>query len=199
MTKYLIYGLVDPMTHQLRYIGKSERGLKRPPEHWRPHFLKAKTHKVFWLRQVLAQGLEPQVVTIQELSSKDGLGDAEIFWIAYFKTMGCPLTNHCRGGEGFSGPHSEESKKKMGTYWRGRKRTDETKKRMSVAKTGHTVSDETRAKIAVALLGRPGHKHTNEARAKISASHRGLRASPEARAKMAASARARWAREVQGG
>lgn len=33
--------------------------------------------------------------------------------------------------------HTEESKKKIGDYWRGRKRSDETKLKMSVTKIGN--------------------------------------------------------------
>lgn len=192
MNKFIVYGLVDPMTHQLRYIGKSERGLARPAQHSMPSKLgKDKTHKGNWVRSLVAQGLRPEVVVVQELPSKDILRDAETFWIAYFKSMGCPLTNHCRGGTGFTGKHTEESKKKMSVASKGRRHSEESKQKMSAALRGHKVSDETKVKISVALLGRPGHKHTDEARAKISTSHQGLKASPEARAKMSTSAKAR--------
>lgn len=196
MTKYLIYGLVDPMTHQLRYIGKSERGLLRPAQHSMDSYLKRdQTHKGNWVRNLVATGLRPSVVVIQELPDKDILPEAEAFWIAYFKTMSCPLTNHCQGGLGFTGKHTEETKKKISMARLGRRASDETKKKMSAVMMGHKyalghrASDETRKKMSAAQMGR---KTSEDARAKLSAAGLGnkntlgYRHTAQSRAKMSA-------------
>lgn len=111
MTRFLIYGLVDPRNGQLRYVGKSQSGHRRPKQHSMPTYLKKEnTHKANWIKQLLSENLKPYIVTIQEFEDPDILAQAETHWIAYFKQMGCPLTNQCRGGEGFTGKHSEEWK-----------------------------------------------------------------------------------------
>jgi hypothetical protein len=38
--QYIIYGLVDPETEELRYIGKSSTGMSRPKKHFYPSTLK---------------------------------------------------------------------------------------------------------------------------------------------------------------
>lgn len=35
-SKFLIYGLTDPITDELRYIGRSSSGLNRPRQHLAP-------------------------------------------------------------------------------------------------------------------------------------------------------------------
>jgi hypothetical protein len=90
-----------------------------------PTYLKTNTYKTNWIKQLLAENLKPSIVVIQEFQDPEALAQAEIHWIAYFKKMGCQLTNQCRGGEGFTGSHTEESKRKIGAYWKGRDRTKE--------------------------------------------------------------------------
>jgi hypothetical protein len=100
ISQFLIYGLVDAGTGQLRYIGRSSSGLRRPARHFYPSELKKdNSHKGRWLR---ASG-KPKVVVIQELDGPTLLNVAEVFWIAYFREMGCPLTNLTDGGEGSVG------------------------------------------------------------------------------------------------
>lgn len=54
--------------------------------------------------------------------------------------------------------HTEESKIKIGNYWRGRKRgpaTEEARRKMSEAAKGKKLSEETKAKISKALSNDP--------------------------------------------
>lgn len=111
--QFLIYGLIDPVTRQLRYIGKSQRGLLRPQQHSMPSYLGGNTHKNNWVKSLLSMGTKPEIVIIQEFDSPDILSQAEIHWISYFRDLGCPLTNHCRGGNGFTGRHGEEARRKI--------------------------------------------------------------------------------------
>lgn len=101
MKPFLIYGLVDPTTGQLRYVGKSTSRLRRPARHSAPSELKKdNTHKGRWLK-TLSQ--KPAVVVIQELDDTEILSEAERFWIQYFRQLGMPLTNLTDGGEGTKG------------------------------------------------------------------------------------------------
>lgn len=151
MSPYLIYGLVDPWTNQLRYIGKSQSGLRRPRQHSMPTYLKRdRTHKANWIRQLLARGRRPDVVVIQEFQDPTILCLAEIHWIAYFKQIGCLLTNQCQGGEGFTGKHSEETRRKMSLAHRG-PRDPEIGRKISATKKGKPVSEEHKRKISEAM------------------------------------------------
>lgn len=112
---FLIYGLKDPKTGQVRYVGKSSSGMKRPSEHFRAHKLHKKCHKSSWIKSLAVQGLQPEIIVLETLDSKDALSDAEMKWIAHLKAQGHPLTNHTVGGEGVSGwKHSPETKNKIG-------------------------------------------------------------------------------------
>lgn len=42
---YLIYALQDPNTKEIRYIGRSTKGLKRPQNHLLPCYYLAKKNK----------------------------------------------------------------------------------------------------------------------------------------------------------
>lgn len=103
---YVLYGLLDPRDSKLRYIGKTQQGLKRIKQHLYPSALKACTRKNNWIKSLLKQGLEPGLQIFFELKKSNldvrkDLLDAEIEYIAsankVFKTE---LYNGTAGGEG---------------------------------------------------------------------------------------------------
>jgi len=49
VSKYIIYGLSHPLTNEIRYIGKSCKGMERPGEHMNPGNLKRKSKKSSWI------------------------------------------------------------------------------------------------------------------------------------------------------
>jgi DNA-binding CsgD family transcriptional regulator len=109
----LIYGLIDPRDKQLRYVGKSCDGLRRPRQHAYSYFLKnEKGHKTNWIKGLVKEGLRPEIWVIEEFADRDLLIDAEVFWIAYFKFIGCRLTNLSKGGEGANYIKTEETRNK---------------------------------------------------------------------------------------
>lgn len=63
-SQFLIYGLLDPRTGLLRYIGKSTCGLRRPRMH-RSVPKKEGKHKTNWLLQLQREGLEPEIVVLE--------------------------------------------------------------------------------------------------------------------------------------
>jgi len=146
MRNLLIYTLQDPITYEIRYIGKSANGLQRPKAHIYHTDLKtSKTYKSNWIRSLINNGLKPVIKVVQYLNNLNELNRAEQYWIQYFKQLGCPLTNATNGGMGRCGlPHTEETKQKIregqknkkivrgkdhGMY--GRKRTDKEKQLIS--------------------------------------------------------------------
>lgn len=102
--QFLIYGLIDPISKHLRYVGLSTTGLKRPRCHITPSRLRHdKSHKGNWIRQLVEANLKYEIVVIQELQEAELLGEAEVFWISYFRNMGFDLANIAPGGKGSIG------------------------------------------------------------------------------------------------
>lgn len=193
----LVYGLVDPRTGFVRYIGRSSHGLRRPEGH--RYHLDEVNHKARWLRQLKAVGLEYGIVVL-EIVSPEFLDDAECFWIAQAKGLGWPLTNVAVGGRSRSGwKQTAEARAKISAGNKGKvlrpetlaklrgrilgPMSEATKRKLSEAKRGKPLSAEHRAKLKVVRLG---HSVSPETRAKISAAHIGKVMSPETRAKISA-------------
>jgi group I intron endonuclease len=161
-SRYLIYGLVDPITHEVRYIGKSCKGLRRPRQHCQPYYLtkEGATYKSKWIRGLLAKGLKPQIVVIQKFTGSEYLCEAEVYWIRYFRGVGSPLTNLTDGGDGTV----------------GYRHSTETRVRCGASNVGRLLSDETKSKISDALQkeNHPlwGKHHTDAAKLKISSTRK---------------------------
>lgn len=100
-----IYGLVDPRTTQLRYVGKTVLAPDRRVfvHKWRAKKQPHKNHSMAWLLNLVAAGTEPEVFTIEEVPPGGDWVEAEQFWIAYFRSIGADLCNHTVGGEGAPG------------------------------------------------------------------------------------------------
>lgn len=114
-SKFLIYALVDPRTDEVRYIGKSTRGLSRPKDHLKLSVLNgSKTYKNSWILHLLALGLKPKIQILEVFDSDEDLSDAECFWIAQGRGLGWRLTNLTKGGDGATGcVFSEERRRKV--------------------------------------------------------------------------------------
>ena len=99
MTTY-IYILQDPLTEEVRYVGKSNNPHRRYLSHlWvRP---KVKYHSYNWIQSLLKKGLKPIMTVIDEVE-----GDwewLEQYWIEQFRQWGANLTNGTLGGGGSYG------------------------------------------------------------------------------------------------
>jgi len=155
----VIYGLVDPRDQQLRYVGKTIVSLSaRFDAHLNTaRYKKRKTRTVNWLRGLLAIGLKPEIFEIERVSS--GWIETEQFWIAYFRFIGCRLTNHTDGGEGLTGySFSPEARARIAASNKGKIIPVELRERWSKAKTGKRTRPcppEVRKKIADSQRGIP--------------------------------------------
>lgn len=114
MTDFIIYGLIDPRTNKLRYIGQSSKGLKRPKEHWSNKCIKRKDYCHNWIRNLISSNLLPQIVVLEDVKIKDKklLDEAEIRLISFFKRLGYKLVNMTEGGHGSLGRIISESTRK---------------------------------------------------------------------------------------
>jgi DNA-binding NtrC family response regulator len=101
MTPFIVYGLVDPKTQELRYVGKSSSRLSRPQEHQLQKNLAKDPNlkKAAWIMGLLAEGTTYDIVVLQECDSADELLEAESFHINLYRMLGCDLTNIKGGGE----------------------------------------------------------------------------------------------------
>ena len=107
--KSYVYGLIDPRTMLIRYVGKGSRP-DRPAQHRRclKDGSRDKTHKATWIRELGRAGHDYFVCRLQECSSSDEALALEIWWIAFGRCLGWPLTNGTDGGDsggGFKGRH----------------------------------------------------------------------------------------------
>lgn len=172
-SKFLIYALSDPRTNEIRYIGQSSRGLKRPKHHMCPSSIKGghNPYKNNWLRQLKSLGLNPIIDVLEELISEDQLDENEQFYIAYFRSIGCRLVNLTDGGKGMRGYSlSKETRTKMSLSHKGKKQSSEHIANNVAANTGRKVSETTKAKISLANSGRI---YSEEMKIKLAISHGG--------------------------
>lgn len=96
MTTY-IYGLLDPHTKALRYVGKSNNPNARLSSH--VNCAKNKNYKtpvIQWVRELMAQNLLPEVVLIEDAGDDWQMRELEI--IEQLKAQGYPLLNVRKGG-----------------------------------------------------------------------------------------------------
>jgi transcriptional regulator with XRE-family HTH domain len=172
VSKFIIYGLTDPLSGQLRYIGKSSGGLKRPKQHGMPSRLnKEKGYKVNWIKSLHTMGLTYGVVVIQELDSIEEMDNLERQWINYFKALGCPLTNIALGGTSYTGIFglmTNEHKKAISKALKGRPFSDIHKKRLSQVQIGRVASEATKLKMSQSRKGKIPYVPTQETKEKLS-------------------------------
>lgn len=99
MSNFIIYGLADPDTHEIRYVGQSSLGIKRPKKHFKPCNLKKPSHKTNWINSLIEQGKIPDIVILQYAKDREELNKLEIEYIELFD-KDCRLTNQATGGYG---------------------------------------------------------------------------------------------------
>lgn len=89
----VIYGLCDPLTGQLRYVGKANDAASRLRGHLRNRATKTPVQR--WIAKPGRSNLKPEQFEIER--AEDWV-EAEQFWIAYFRSIGAALLNVSPGG-----------------------------------------------------------------------------------------------------
>lgn len=174
-----IYVLIDPRTGEIRYVGATSKTLEqRLYGHLK---VRSTGHKGRWVEQLRRQGLSPRVSLVQEVTVACWQ-EAERYWISYFRSVGCNLTNMTDGGDGVVG-YNADVRAKMSAARRKRVTTPETRAKMSASMTGKTHTEEARTKISAAHKGVPLSDAHLEA---LSVSHRGFKPTDATRAKLRA-------------
>ena len=106
MRKVYIYKIICPITHDVKYIGKTLRLQRRKQEH---NMFKNKPNPSIverWENDLLLNNLKPIFEVIEECSEKDWV-DREIFWIKKFRDDGHDLLNMTNGGDAINRPITE--------------------------------------------------------------------------------------------
>lgn len=190
MFRNLIYGLRDPRTSEIRYVGKSARGTDRPMEHFPPPRVDV-TYKAIWLRKLLTLGLAPEIVVLEVCDSREALSSREQWWIAIGRAaLGKRFTNATAGGDGCTDP-TPELRAKMGAAISAVKNRPDVKARISARSKEVSARPEVRAKKSVGMREawlRPGYAEWHNAALKAAF------ARPEVKDKHSASAKAAHAR-----
>jgi NUMOD3 motif len=178
-----VYGLFDPRDGALRYVGKASDPRVRLKGHLaEARFLRTHAHR--WIAQLRSAGLRPELEVLEWHDTTSGANEAECFFIAYFRAIGCMLTNISHGGDGAPGyRHPPEVRAKISAFLTGRHPSAETLAKMSAAKAGvpyasgrrapmlgRRHSAEWRTSAAIRALGR---RHTDDARALMAMRMRG--------------------------
>lgn len=142
-----IYILMDPRTHEVKYVGATRMSVRDRLTYHISHARRGSTvncHR--WILELDADGLVP-LIDIVELVSDDDWQQREIFWIRYFVDQGAELTNMTAGGMGVSAMTAEIREKISKTKF-GSHHTDEAKLKVSLANRGKVVSQETKDKTS---------------------------------------------------
>lgn len=99
----VVYGLVDPDTKQIRYIGKATNFKNRMARYRCGDY--SNPHQRNWLEKLKREGKWCEERVLEECLFN--LGEAERKWIKIGREKGWPLTNQTDGGD--SGKRSHES------------------------------------------------------------------------------------------
>lgn len=114
--KNYIYVLKDPISNEIRYVGKSNNPENRLKKHLNTSSLmESWTSKNKWLLNLKKQDLLP-IMEVIDSTELDNINELEIKWIKYYNGLGLELTNGTVGGDGFdwtSKKHSKESIEKL--------------------------------------------------------------------------------------
>jgi hypothetical protein len=175
----VIYGLFDPISKCLHYIGYTSNQERRYEAHCQNK--EGTKQKCIWIGGLKKQRLKPVMEVIEEYATTSELPDAEEFWYGYFKLIGAELYNdpHYIGKGGGKGrKHTEETRQKLSKAAKGRPKSEEHKRKIGEGNKGKSVSGETRKKISKISKIRKGKSNgplSEETRQKIAETKKGNR------------------------
>ena len=183
-----IYVLIDPRTEEIRYVGWTSTTLKRRLQ---AHLCsRSGVHRTRWIQSLLREGLRPCIRAVQQVPL-GSWGDAERYWIAYFKKIGCPLTNGTEGGEGSLGHQVNiEARQRISACHKGKKISPAQRRAVGEAASerwrrwrasGAKMPQDVRDKIGAANKGK---KHSEAVKSKLAVARKGLTKSAEHREKI---------------
>ncbi|MCJ7663052.1 MAG: NUMOD3 domain-containing DNA-binding protein [Desulfobacterales bacterium] len=201
--KLLVYGLVDPRTGEICYVGQGQHNRPKGSVLDKKGRLRD-TPKGQWIMELCINGISAIIEILQECSTKEEAYLWEEFFIKSIgrKDLGNgPLLNLSDGGRGVGKNLSGEVRQKISEALTGRSPT--------IGNKGRHFSLETRRRMSESLKGRiptrgmtgkipwnKGKRLSEEGRRKLSENNmrpmKGKHHSPEARKKISEAKRAFW-------
>lgn len=186
-----IYGLVCPVSDEVRYIGKSEEPKKRLVAHIGGALRSEYNHHTArWIRKVARLGLQLKLVILDEVPESADWREREREWIAAGLEVGWPLTNSTAGGEGLDYLDPADRAKWLKNQAASmRKHWDSDAGREHIRKLTASLTEPVvrkRTESVRSALQRP------EYREKMRAVGAEIGARPEVRAKKSGAMRAQW-------
>ncbi len=155
MTHY-IYGLFEPNTNEIRYVGHTNNPQRRLSEHFYPN---RKSCIYSWVKNLKKEGLRPRVGILEECSFEERF-ESEAFYLSYLKSLQCDLLNvrlmaigHNKGIK-----MSEEWRKNLSISHKGFKPSKNTRKKLSMRGKMRKHSEESRVKMRASWIIRKAKK-----------------------------------------
>lgn len=91
LTLAKIYGLIDPTTRVIRYVGKANNPAERLRKHLRCH---QKCHRINWIQSLVSSGLQPELVILEEVYKRNPCSDTPERYILWFNCAYPPYVSH---------------------------------------------------------------------------------------------------------
>lgn len=114
-----IYTLKDPLSNEVRYIGKTINLKERYKNHIK---IKSNDYKSNWIKSLKIKGLKP-IIEILDSTESDDWEWLEQYWISQFKSWGFRLTNMTSGGDS-NYTFTDDIKRKMSIQRTGKKQSE---------------------------------------------------------------------------
>ena len=150
----LIYGVIDPRSQELRYVGRTRNLPHRIKTHCKDR--SDSTHRTRWFNSLRKAQVKPDFFIIEE-TTVEACSEAERFWIAYFRSIGARLVNCAEGGEGTILANRTSFRKGQRPHNAGKTYSEETRKRISEVQRGvpkGKPSEQHREALSKALKGK---------------------------------------------
>ena len=165
---HYIYGLVDPFTDEIRYIGQSTSPWSRLKTHLNE---RNNTHKCHWIQKCISMGKKPGLTIIEEVKQQNQWQERERYWISYAKKNNWNITNSTSGGDGVP-DLPQETRERISKVWIGKKHKPESLIKIGQASKGRKHSEEYKGFMRRIMTGRiftdPWKKKISQANRKLS-------------------------------
>lgn len=89
--RWHVYGLLDPRSHQIRYVGCTSMLHARYRGHCTTYPASVSDGYRSWRDELFVEGMVPQIVVLEPVYSEPHA--AELFWICCFRASGAELLN----------------------------------------------------------------------------------------------------------
>jgi len=171
-----IYSLADPITNEIKYIGRTYNAKSRYLQHIKEAKLSINnsSDKVNWISNLLHKGMKPVMELVDIVDDKDW-EFWEKYWISQFRTWGFNLTNTHPGGLfGIISEKCRENLKK--SVNRGQKKgfrhNEETKRIIKQNRAKQVITEEHKRRISESMKGK---KWSKERKIKFSQVRKGIK------------------------